>query len=141
MKRERYGLEPVREAFLALGEAAEAFLKGLTEKQPRNCGYHARHILRLKEHYDSDNIHKALTHAIRYQAFEANAVERILRAKAVPRTLESIRNERAGRELEKTLPKIAQRPLAEYGALLNKETEHEEPYIAGSNTDEDQATS
>ena len=125
-KRDRYGLEPVREAFLALGEAAEKFLMGLTEKQPRNCGYHARHILRLKEHYDCDDINKALLHAIRYQAFESGAVERILRAKATPRTLESIRNERAGKELEKTLPKIAQRSLAEYGALLNKETEHEE---------------
>jgi len=139
-KKDRYGLEPVREAFVALGESAQEFLTGLMERQPRNCGFHARHILRLKEHYESDDIHKALVHALRYQAFEAGAVERILRAKAVPRTLESVRNERAGRELEQALPRITQRPLEEYGALLNQEKEHEEPDNAGRDLDEDQKT-
>lgn len=125
-KKERYGLEPVREAFLNLGEAAEEFLKGLVEKYPRNCGYHARAILRLKQHYLCDDIHAALRHALRYQAFESGAIERILHAKARPRTLESIRNERAGEELQKVLPQITQRSLAEYGALLAKEeTIHE----------------
>lgn len=120
-KKERYGLEPVKEAFQAMGEAAEAFLKGLAEKYPRNCGAHARAILRLKQQYHCDDIHQALLHAIRYHAFESNAIERILTAKATPRTLESIRNEQAQQELQKTLPKITQRPLAEYGALLEKE--------------------
>jgi len=59
----------------------------------------------MKEHYQSEDIHRAIEHALRYQAFEAGAIERILRAKATPRTLESIRNERAGRELQKALPK------------------------------------
>ena len=140
-KRDRYGLEPVREAFISLGEAAEQFLVGLIERYPRNCGFHARYILRLKEHYETDDIHKALAHAQRYQAFDAKSVERILRAKAVVRTLESIRNERAGRDLEQTLPKITQRSLEEYGALFTKETDHEEPRDAGRDTVEDQKTS
>lgn len=140
-KKDRYGLEPVREVFLALGETAEAFLSGLTEKQPRNCGFHARHILRLKEHYEAKDIHDALVHAIRYQAFDAKSVERIVRAKAVPRTLESIRNERAGRDLEQTLPKITQRPLAEYGALLSQETDHETTDDTGRDRKEDQPAS
>lgn len=141
-RKDRYGLEPVREAFLALGEAAESFLKGLMEKQPRNCGFHARHILRLKEHYETGDIDKALLHAIGYLAFEAQAVERILRAKATPRTLESTRNERAGRELEKTLPKITQRPLDEYRKLFDQETtEHEESDPAGSDSDKNQKPS
>jgi len=84
-KKIRYGLEPVREAFLELGERAEVFLKGLTEKHPRNCGFQARYILRMKEHYQSEDIHRAIEHAIRYQAFEARSIERILRAKATPR--------------------------------------------------------
>jgi hypothetical protein len=46
-------------------------------------------------------------------------VERILAAKATPRTLESFRNERAAGELRKALPRIEQRPLEEYAALLN----------------------
>jgi transposase len=125
-KKIRYGLEPVREAFMELGEMAEEFLKGLTQRHPKNCGFHARYILRMKENYQSDDIHSAIEHALQYQAFEGKAIERILRAKAVPRTLESIRNERARQELQKALPKIMQRSLDEYSELLRQENENEE---------------
>ncbi len=126
MKKDRYGLEPVRQAFLALGEAAEEFLRGLVDKHPRHCGAHARFILRLKQQYVCEDIHQALQHALRYQAYESGAIERILLAQATPRTLESIRNEQAGEELQKALPQITQRPLAEYAALLeNEELPHE----------------
>jgi len=135
-QKRRYGLEPVREAFWELGEMAEAFLKGLTERHPRNCGFHARSILRMKEHYQSDDIHRAIEHAIRYQAFEARSIERILRAKATPRTLESIRNERARQELQQALPKITQRPLDQYSELLREDQDHD-----GGDPDENQATS
>jgi transposase len=132
----RYGLEPVREAFLELGEMAEEFLKGLTERHPRNCGFHARHILRMKEYYQSEDIHRAIQHAICYQAFEARAIERILRAQATPRTLESIRNERARRELQRALPKITQRPLVQYSELLREDNDH-----VGGDLDPNQASS
>ena len=135
-KRNRYGLEPVREAFLELGVSAEAFLKGLTQRHPRNCGFHARYILRMKEHYQSEDIHRAIEHAIRYQAFEGRSIERILRAKAIPRTLESIRNERARMELEQALPKITQRPLDQYSELLREDQDHD-----GGAPDKNQATS
>lgn len=135
-KKIRYGLEPVREAFIELGEQAEEFLKGLTLKHPRNCGFHARHILRMKEHYQSDDIHKALEHALKYQAFDGKAIERILRAKAAPRTLESVRNERARQELQKALPKITQRALDEYSELFRQEKDDDER----RNTDKDQET-
>jgi transposase len=113
----RWGLEPVKEAFLALGEQAEPFLAGLKEKH-RNCGFHVRFILRLKEQFHSDDIHKALEHAMRYWAFDSKAIERILRAKATPRTLESIRNEQARDDLSKTLPEIQQRSLDDYADLI-----------------------
>jgi transposase len=132
----RYGLEPVREAFLELGERAETFLRGLTERHPRNCGFHARHILRMKEHYQSEDIHRAMEHAIRYQAFEARAIERILRARALPRTLESVRNERAREELQRTLPKITQRPLEQYSELCRKANDD-----AGADPDPNQTAS
>jgi len=135
-KKMRYGLEPVREAFLELGEMAETFLKGLTARHPRNCGFQARYILRMKEHYPSEDIHKAIEHAIRYHAFEARAIERILRAKAIPRTLESVRNERARQELQKTLPKITQRSLDQYSELFGEENDH-----AGGDPDENQTAS
>jgi hypothetical protein len=135
-KKIRYGLEPVREAFLELGERAEVFLKGLTEKHPRNCGFQARYILRMKEHYQSEDIHRAIEHAIRYQAFEARSIERILRAKATPRTLESIRNERARQELQQALPKITQRPLEQYSELLREDNDYD-----GGDPDKDQVPS
>lgn len=124
-KKIRYGLEPVKEAFLALGDSTEPFLAGLKEKYPRNCGFHARFILHLKETYHADDIHMALHHAVRYHAFDCKAIERILLARAKPRTLESVRNEQARRDLEKTLPRIEQRPLDEYCKLLfNEEQDH-----------------
>jgi transposase len=124
-KKIRYGLEPVKDAFLQLGEAAQSFLTGLQERFPRNSGFHARAILRLKEHYHCDDIHKALKHAICYQAFDSKTIERILKARAQPRTLESIRNEQARQILGKTLPQIKQRPLGEYGSLLSSEDKDE----------------
>lgn len=138
-KRVRYGLEPVREAFTALGDAAEEFLKGLTEKHPRNCGFHARYILRMKEHYESGDIERALEHALRYHAFDGHAVERILKGRAEPRTLESVRNEKARRDLEQTLPRIAQRSLHEYSELLEKDDEDEDD--TGRDPDQDQGAS
>ena len=137
VKKDRYGLEPVREAFMALGVAAGEFLKGLTEKHPKNCGFHARFILRLKEHYQCDDIHRAIEHALRYQAFEGKSIERILRVQATVRTLESVRNEHARQELEKVLPKITQRPLIEYEPLLTNQEENDEN-DAGGNPDKDQ---
>ncbi len=124
-KKDRYGLEPVRESFLALGDAAEAYLRGLVEKHPKNCGAHARHILRQKETYCGDDIHMALGHALRYLAFDGGAIERILKAKATVRTLESTGNERASARLAE-LPRIKQRPLSEYTALL-QENQDEKP--------------
>jgi hypothetical protein len=103
-----------------LGDSAEAFLSGLKEWYPRNCGFHARSILTLKEHYHVDDIHRALTHATRYYAFDAASIERILKARAPKRTLESIRNQNAGGFLEKSLPPVKQRSLDEYAQLINR---------------------
>jgi transposase len=123
----RYGLEPVRESFLALGQASEDFLKGLQQKHPRNCGFHARFILRLKEHYASDDINSALRHATVYHAYDGRAIERILKAKAKPRTLEAIRNDRARTALTQSLPVIRQRDLEDYCTFLSQNGEHHGP--------------
>lgn len=123
------GLESVREGFLALGNAAEEFLTGLTRRYPKHCGSHARQILLLKASYRTDDINEAMRHASSYKAFEAGAVERILEVRFSRRTLESIRNERASQALERTLPTIRQRALEEYGDLFTRREEKE-------NTDE-----
>lgn len=114
----RYGLEPVKEAFLQLGDAAAPFVTGLKDCHRRNCGFHARYILQLKQHYHADDINRALAHAAKYHAFDGKAIERILKATAKKRTLESVRNERARRILAQTLPQVRQRPLEDYSRLL-----------------------
>lgn len=120
----RYGLEPVREAFLALGDAAPDFLAGLKHRQPHHCGFHARFILRLKQQYHADDIHAAIRHALRYQAYDGKAIERILKVRATPRSLESVRNDQARTILQNALPKISQRQLSEYSLLFaNKKDE------------------
>jgi hypothetical protein len=107
---------------MQLGDGAETFLEGLKQCNPRNCGFQARYILRLKEHYFAEDIHGAICHAIKYCAFDGKSIERILKARAKPRTLESIRNEKAGKIFE-SLPKIRQRSLTAYCELLpTKET-------------------
>ena len=115
----RYGLEPVKDAFLALGDGADDFLTGLKQRH-RNCGFQARYILRLKQHYHCEDIHAALMHAMKYYAFDGKAIERILKARFSPRPLESM----AGRSASKifsSLPEVKQRPLQDYCCLI-KET-------------------
>jgi asparagine synthetase B (glutamine-hydrolysing) len=119
-QKTRYGLEPVREAFTLLGEGADEFIAGLKQKHPHHCGFHAKKILSMKERYNADDIAMACRHALRYRAFDSMAIERILSAKATPRTLESIRNQKAANQLKKVLPEIKQRNLDEYGLFLNR---------------------
>jgi hypothetical protein len=139
VKTIRYGLEPVREQFLALGEEAEEFLRGLQQTHSKNPGFHARYILHLKERYHSDDINQALGHACRYHAYDGKAIERILTAKSTPRTLESIRNERASEQLRAALPKINQRSLAEYSVLFTLPNHPEDkPHEAPGLNDQDQ---
>jgi transposase len=139
VKTIRYGLEPVREQFLAMGDCADEFLRGLQHLDSKNPGFHARYILHLKERYLSDDINRALGHACRYHAYDCKAVERILATKANPRTLESIRNERAAKQLRAALPKINQRSLADYGVLLTRPSHLEKnPHEDAELNDKDQ---
>jgi transposase len=140
VKTIRYGLESVREQFLDLGGDAGEFLRGLQLTHAKNPGFHARYILHLKERYHSDDINRALGHACRYNAYDCKAIERILTAKSTPRTLESIRNERASEQLRAALPKINQRSLEDYSVLFTlpnhqEDTPHEDPEL--NNKDQD----
>lgn len=134
----RYGLEPVRDQFLQLGEDAGEFLQGLQDANSKNPGFHARYILHMKERYHADDINRALGHARRYHAYDCKSIERILAAKSTPRTLESIRNERAAKQLQNTLPKINQRSFADYSVLFTlhnqkEDKTREEPELNGKN--------
>jgi hypothetical protein len=84
-------------------------------------------------------IPRAHEHALPDQAFEGEAIERTLKAKAVPRTMESIRNEYARQELLKALPKVMQWPLDEYSEIVGQEKEDADK--AGRVPDKDQEPS
>lgn len=116
----RYGVEHVKEAFERIGDVAPEYLAGLIKKHPRGAGLHARMILQLKERYCTDDINRALTRALRYYAFDAASIERILKATATPRTLESQRNDSARKTLDRIIPPIKQRNLEEYSGMLEK---------------------
>jgi hypothetical protein len=125
LKSIRYGLEPVREIFLGFGEGAEMFLEGLKRRRSSNPGFQARHILSLKEKYYSEDIRRALVHANRYHAYEAMAIERILKAKSKMRTLESTRIENS-KKLLSELPQIKQRSLLEYNEAFSTKEMHDD---------------
>jgi transposase len=140
VKTIRYGLEPVREQFLELGEDTGEFLRRLQLTHSKNPGFHARYILHLKERYHSDDINRAIGHACRYHAYDCKAVERILATKASPRSLEAIRNERAAEQLRAALPKINQRSLADYSVLFTlpnhpEDNPHEDPGLNDKDQD------
>lgn len=127
----RYGVEPVKDAFERIGEAAQEYLAGLLRKHPRGAGLHARMILQLKDRYCTDDINRALTRALSYYAFDAVSIERILKATAPARTLESQRNDNAREALAKTIPLIKQRNLDEYSTMLGKGDRDEERSAPG----------
>jgi len=119
-QKERYGLEPVRDLFLALGDVSEDYLGGLTRNQSSTAGWHARAILALRGQYHTEDITIAMKHALSYHAFDARSIERILYARASPRSLESVRNEREATKIRSQMPKVTQRDPAAYSEFLNK---------------------
>ena len=122
----RYGVDAVKEAFERIGDAAPQYLCELIKKHPRNAGLQARMILQLKERYCTDDINRALTRAQRYYAFDAAAIERILKVCATARSLESLRNEHARDALAQTMPQVKQRSLSEYCSMLKQGDETDE---------------
>lgn len=112
-------LELIRPAFAELGDAAADFLRGLEGKQRRSVAHHARKILALRERYDSADVASALTHALRFGAFDHAAVARILHVKARPRTLDEYVADATRERLSRFIGECNTEPrdLGEYDAL------------------------
>jgi hypothetical protein len=106
------------------GEMGAAFAAGVTRKQR----YHAQHlaqVLALRDRYDADDVLIALERAVRYRAFDAGTVTRILEAQATPRTLPEVLADEARRRLRDDLPNTQAPPrdLTAYGAAIRGEKE------------------
>ncbi|MEE8408120.1 MAG: IS21 family transposase [Myxococcota bacterium] len=66
------------EQFLRLGPAARDFIDGLIVEHRGAAGYHMSRILTLSEKVGNPRVAEALRHAVRYGAFDFNAVARIV---------------------------------------------------------------
>jgi len=109
-------LGQLRRAFEDMGPPAQAFLAGLERARARSAGYHARHVLTLRQRYHTADLVKALDHAQRFGAFEHTAVERILLSRATPRRLDEYVTERHLKSLlDESGPET--HDLSEYDAL------------------------
>ena len=77
--------ETLRERFTQLGPLAVRFLEGLLQVQ--RCGWdHAQKVLALLGTYRREELLGAFQRAVRYGAFSAKSVERILAVQARPKT-------------------------------------------------------
>lgn len=114
---------PIGELLDAMG-ALSTTAREYAEKLRATKRYGAREIsfiLALRERYAADDLARAIEHAHRYGAFGARHVERVLLARAKPRTLGEHVSDRVRqhvRESMKNAP-VEQRALGDYARLLD----------------------
>lgn len=113
------GLDQLHVAFDNMGEHAAEFFRLISRGAPRVWAWQARQILLLRERYRTDELDLALGHAAAFGALEHRAVERILAARAMPRTLDEYVAEDTARRIEETLghARTEPRDLTEYDRL------------------------
>jgi hypothetical protein len=81
-------LDQLSVAFARMGEHAAHFFRLMSAGAPRIWGHQARQILLLRERFTTADLEAALRHAAAFGAFDHHAVERILAARATPRSLD-----------------------------------------------------
>jgi hypothetical protein len=120
--------ETLRQRFAALGPLAVRFLEGLLAAQ-RYGWDQAQKVLTLAGAYHRDDLLAALERALRYGAFSANSVERIL---AVQARLKSPLDRMAEEETSHLGELLSDDPTpprsaTEYQNLLFEESDHDDP--------------
>jgi transposase len=114
----------LRERFAQLGSLAARFLEGLLGTQ--RCGWdQAQKVLALLGTYRREDLLAALERAVRYGAFSAKSVERILAVQARPKTALDRMAEDKPSHLGELLgdDPTPPRPAAEYQHLLFEESD------------------
>ncbi|HEY4055305.1 MAG TPA: IS21 family transposase [Kofleriaceae bacterium] len=119
VKKSPIDIDQLRIAFDGMGERAAEFFRLISLGPPRAWTWQARQILLLRERYRTEEIDQALGHAASFGALERAAVERILAARAMPRTLDEYVTEDATQRIEETLghARTEPRDLSEYDRL------------------------
>jgi transposase len=123
-RRTRRDPEALVARLAELGDVAATFAVGVTRKQ-RYHGQHLAQVLALREQYAADDLVAALERAVRYRAFDAAIVTRIIETQAQPRSLPETLADEARRRLRDGLPKpqVLPRELDVYGAAMRGESE------------------
>jgi hypothetical protein len=117
----------LQERFAALGPAALRFYEGLLKHQ-RYGRSQAHRVLALLAIYAATDVVAALERAVRYGAFAADAIERILARSAQPRTALEKWAERQQEHLQELLgdQPLSPRPAADYRAFFTEDLPHVE---------------
>jgi transposase len=112
-------LEQLRVAFERMGEHAARFFRLMSAGAARIWGHQARQILQLRERFSTDDLDATLRHAAAFGAFDHHAVERILAARATPRSLDEYVAEQTARRVADALGQHRTEPrdLTEYDRL------------------------
>jgi hypothetical protein len=119
--------EVLRARFAELGALAVRFLEGLLSTQ--RCGWdHAQKVLALLGIYRREDLLAALERAVRYGAFSAKSIERILAVQARPKTCWDRMAEEEPSRLGELLSDdpTPPRSATEYQNLLFEESEHDD---------------
>ncbi len=117
----------LQERFAALGPAALRFYEGLLKHQ-RYGRSQAHRVLTLLAIYAATDVLAALERAVRYGAFAAEAVERILARLAKPKTALEKWAEEAQQHLQDLLADqpLTPRPAADYRNFFSEDVPHAE---------------
>jgi transposase len=127
----------LRDRFAELGAVARRFLDGLLRDQ--RCGKsQARRVLALLGSYATKDLLAALDRAVRFGAYSANAVERILAAHARPKSILETLADDERRHLQPLLDEpVRPRPLSEYQHLVEEPADHGQANEANEANDPD----
>jgi len=120
--------EMLRGRFAQLGPLAVRFLEGLLAAQ--RCGWdQAQKVLALLGIYRREDLLAAMDRAVRYGAFSAKSIERILAVQARPKTCWDRMAEERPSHLGELLSDdpTPPRPATEYQRLLFEESNNDEP--------------
>lgn len=112
-------LDKLRLAFEQMGEHAHGFFRLMSAGPTRIWGHQARQILLLRERFTTADLDAALRHAALFGAFDHQAVERILTARATPRSLDEYIAAETARRVTDALARqrTTPRDLTEYDRL------------------------
>ena len=117
----------LEERFTTLGAVALRFFHGLLQQQ--RYGRHQAHkVLTLLNLYARKDVLAALERAVRYGAYSAQAVERILAVAAQPKSILEHLAEQEHEHLDPLLRDnpVSPRPTSEYQALFSSDPSHDD---------------